>query len=62
MLQKADHNSCPVYSVPSDSIESLRSTYTSGNFSLSFVYKLQEEDLIMDETDIARKPFAGFEK
>ncbi|PSS28920.1 DEAD-box ATP-dependent RNA helicase [Actinidia chinensis var. chinensis] len=29
MLQKADHNSCPVYSVPSDSIESLRSTYNS---------------------------------
>ncbi|KAL7181293.1 hypothetical protein ACSBR1_040216 [Camellia fascicularis] len=29
LLQKADNNSCPVYSVPSDSIESFRSTYTS---------------------------------
>ncbi|OWM85500.1 hypothetical protein CDL15_Pgr019124 [Punica granatum] len=29
LLQKADNNSCPVYSVPSSSIESLRTTYTS---------------------------------
>ncbi|XP_052179742.1 DEAD-box ATP-dependent RNA helicase 1 isoform X2 [Diospyros lotus] len=29
MLQKADNNSCSVYSVPSDAIESLQSTYTS---------------------------------
>ncbi|XAR72500.1 RNA helicase [Bertholletia excelsa] len=28
LLQKADNSSCPVYSVTSDSIESLRSTYT----------------------------------
>ncbi|CAL5354821.1 unnamed protein product [Camellia sinensis] len=30
LLQKADNNYCPVHSVPSDSIESFRSTYTSG--------------------------------
>ncbi|XP_028102395.1 DEAD-box ATP-dependent RNA helicase 1-like isoform X2 [Camellia sinensis] len=29
LLQKADNNYCPVHSVPSDSIESFRSTYTS---------------------------------
>ncbi|OWM85510.1 DEAD-box ATP-dependent RNA helicase 1-like [Punica granatum] len=29
LLQKADNNSCPVYSVPSSSIESLHTTYTS---------------------------------
>ncbi|THF97032.1 hypothetical protein TEA_026169 [Camellia sinensis var. sinensis] len=29
LLQKADNNYCSVYSVPSDSIESFRSTYTS---------------------------------
>ncbi|KAK3430709.1 hypothetical protein EUGRSUZ_E02430 [Eucalyptus grandis] len=29
MLQKADNNSCPVYSLPASSVESLRSSYTS---------------------------------
>ncbi|KAK4761403.1 hypothetical protein SAY87_029287 [Trapa incisa] len=29
LLQKADDNSCPVYSVPSSSLESLHSTYTA---------------------------------
>ncbi|CAI9758050.1 unnamed protein product [Fraxinus pennsylvanica] len=28
LLQKADNNSCPAYSIPSESIESLRSLYT----------------------------------
>ncbi|KAF7850069.1 hypothetical protein BT93_L5884 [Corymbia citriodora subsp. variegata] len=29
MLQKADNNSCPVYSLPASSVESFRSSYTS---------------------------------
>ncbi|KAA8519443.1 hypothetical protein F0562_013682 [Nyssa sinensis] len=29
LLKKADNNSCPIHSVPSDSVESLRVTYTS---------------------------------
>ncbi|KAK6917146.1 DEAD/DEAH box helicase domain, partial [Dillenia turbinata] len=32
LLQKADIHSCPAYSIPSDSVESLRPVYTSGNF------------------------------
>ncbi|KAK9227167.1 hypothetical protein WN943_012216 [Citrus x changshan-huyou] len=32
LLQQADHDSCPVHSIPSSSIESLRPIYKSGNF------------------------------
>lgn len=32
LLQKADNDSCPVHSIPSSLIESLRPVYKSGNF------------------------------
>lgn len=39
MLQKADNNSCPVYSLPAGSVESFRSLYTSGNLLIPSVTK-----------------------
>lgn len=37
ILKKADQNSCPVHSIPSESIESLRPLYTSGKIFANFV-------------------------
>ncbi|GMY37974.1 DEAD-box ATP-dependent RNA helicase 1 isoform X1 [Fagus crenata] len=41
MLQKADIESCPVYSIPSDSIESLRTIYTSALEKLKETVELE---------------------
>ncbi|KAH7545182.1 hypothetical protein FEM48_Zijuj01G0066500 [Ziziphus jujuba var. spinosa] len=50
LLRKADNNSCAVYSVPSSSIESLRSIYTSA------LEKLKETV----EMEASKKPKVGF--
>lgn len=41
LLRKADNKSCPSYSVPSSSVESLRSTYTSALEKLKEVVELE---------------------